>query len=101
MQVAQKEMVAASRSGQCRRSRTRSPSRAGSSGSLPACTRNIGVLLYVQKKFDEAEPHLRKGAATLMKLWLAQAMLAAILFRPQAVPGDGEGGSTPPCEGTG
>ena len=42
---------------------------------------NIGVLLYVQKKYDEAEPHLRKGAATLIKLWLAQAMLGAILFR--------------------
>jgi tetratricopeptide (TPR) repeat protein len=42
---------------------------------------NIGVLLYVQKKFDEAEPHLRKSAATLLKLWQAQAMLAAILFR--------------------
>ena len=42
---------------------------------------NIGVLLYVQKKFDEAEPHLRKGAATMIKLWLAQAMLAAIHFR--------------------
>jgi len=42
---------------------------------------NIGVLLYVQKKYDEAEPHLRKGAATMIKLWLAQAMLGAILFR--------------------
>ena len=42
---------------------------------------NIGVLLYVQKKFDEAEPHLRKGAATIIKLWLAQAMLGAIHFR--------------------
>ena len=42
---------------------------------------NIGVLLYVQKKYDEAEPHLRKGASTMIKLWLAQAMLGAILFR--------------------
>ena len=42
---------------------------------------NIGILLYVQKKFDEAEPHLRKSGATLLKLWQAQAMLAAILFR--------------------
>ncbi len=42
---------------------------------------NIGVLLYVQKKFDEAEPHLRKSAGTLLRLWQAQAMLAAILFR--------------------
>ena len=42
---------------------------------------NIGVLLYFQKKFDEAEPHLRKGASMMIKLWLAQAMLGAILFR--------------------
>jgi len=42
---------------------------------------NIGILLYVQKKFDEAEPHLRKSGAALIKLWLAQAMLAALLFR--------------------
>ena len=27
---------------------------------------NIGVLLYVQKKFEEAEPHLRKGEATMI-----------------------------------
>ena len=47
---------------------------------------NIGVLLYVQKKFDEAEPHLRKGAATMIKLWLAQAMLAAILYRRKQYP---------------
>ena len=39
------------------------------------------MLLYVQKKYDEAEPHLRKGASTMIKLWLAQAMLGAILFR--------------------
>ena len=42
---------------------------------------NIGVLLYVQKKFDEAEVHLRQSGATLLKLWLAQAMLGAQLFR--------------------
>ena len=42
---------------------------------------NIGVLLYVQKKFDEAEPHLRKSTGTLMRLWQAQAMLAAIVYR--------------------
>lgn len=81
MAVAQKEMMA------------RKPERAvqalqdafslsrwqfGITSSLHA---NIGVLLYVQKKFDEAEPHLRKGAATMIKLWLAQAMLGAILFR--------------------
>jgi len=42
---------------------------------------NIGVLLYVQRKYDEAEPHLRKSTGTLLRLWQAQAMLAAILFR--------------------
>lgn len=43
---------------------------------------NIGVLLYVQKKFDDAEPHLRKGSGNFaLKMWQAQAMLAAILFR--------------------
>lgn len=42
---------------------------------------NIGVLLYVQKKFEEAEPHLRKSTGTLLRLWQAQAMLAAILYR--------------------
>jgi predicted Zn-dependent protease len=42
---------------------------------------NIGVLLYVQKKFDEAEPHLVKSGSTLLRLWQAQAMLAAIRFR--------------------
>jgi tetratricopeptide (TPR) repeat protein len=81
MAVAQKEMMA------------RKPERAvealqnafslarwqfGVSSSLHA---NIGVLLYVQKKFDEAEPHLRKSGGTLLRLWQAQAMLAAILFR--------------------
>ena len=81
MAVAQKEMMA------------RKPDRAvqvlqdafalarwqfGISSSLHA---NIGVLLYVQKKFDEAEPHLRKSAGTLLRLWQAQAMLAALLFR--------------------
>ena len=81
MAVAQKEMMA------------RKPERAvqalqdafalsrwqfGLSSSLHA---NIGVLLYVQKKFDEAEPHLRKSAGTLLRLWQAQAMLAALLFR--------------------
>ncbi|MCA1826804.1 MAG: tetratricopeptide repeat protein [Myxococcales bacterium] len=81
MAVAQKEMMA------------RKPERAiealqnafslarwqfGVTSSLHA---NIGVLLYVQKKFDEAEPHLRKSGSTLLRLWQAQAMLAAILFR--------------------
>ena len=81
MAVAQKEMMA------------RKPERAvealqnaftlsrwqfGVSSSLHA---NIGVLLYVQKKFDEAEPHLRKSTGTLLRLWQAQAMLAAILYR--------------------
>jgi predicted Zn-dependent protease len=86
MAVAQKEMMA------------RKPERAvqalqdafalsrwqfGLSSSLHA---NIGVLLYVQKKFDEAEPHLRKGAGTVIKLWLAQAMLAALLYRRKQFP---------------
>ena len=86
MAVAQKEMMA------------RKPERAvealqqafalgrwqfGVTSSLHA---NIGVLLYVQKKYDEAEPHLRKGAATMIKLWLAQAMLGAILFRRKQYP---------------
>lgn len=81
MAVAQKEMMA------------RKPERAvealqqafslsrwqfGISSSLHA---NIGVLLYVQKKFDEAEPHLVKSSGTLLRLWQAQAMLAAIRFR--------------------
>lgn len=47
---------------------------------------NIGVLLYVQKKFDEAEPHLRKSTGTLMRLWQAQAMLAAIVYRKKQYP---------------
>ncbi|MFL5416729.1 MAG: tetratricopeptide repeat protein [Myxococcales bacterium] len=38
----------------------------------------IGSLLYVQKKFDEAEPHLRKS---FVKMWPARAMLAAQHFR--------------------
>jgi tetratricopeptide (TPR) repeat protein len=38
----------------------------------------IGSLLYVQKKFDEAEPHLRKS---FVKMWAARAMLGAQLFR--------------------
>jgi tetratricopeptide (TPR) repeat protein len=38
----------------------------------------IGSLLYVQKKFDDAEPHLRKS---FVKMWPARAMLAAQHFR--------------------
>jgi tetratricopeptide (TPR) repeat protein len=38
----------------------------------------IGSLLYVQKKFDEAEPHLRKS---FVKMWPARAMLGAQHFR--------------------
>jgi tetratricopeptide (TPR) repeat protein len=38
----------------------------------------IGSLLYVQKKFDEAEPHLKKS---FVKMWPARAMLAAQQFR--------------------
>jgi tetratricopeptide (TPR) repeat protein len=47
---------------------------------------NMGVLLYVQKKFDEAEPHLRKSGGTLLRMWQAQAMLGAILFRKKQFP---------------
>jgi tetratricopeptide (TPR) repeat protein len=81
MAVAQKEMMA------------RKPERAvaaleeafklsrwqlGVAASLHA---NVGVLLYVQQKFEEAEPHLRKAGATLIKMWQAQAMLACMLYR--------------------
>jgi tetratricopeptide (TPR) repeat protein len=38
----------------------------------------IGSLLYVQKKFDEAEPHLQKS---FVKMWTARAMLGAQHFR--------------------
>ena len=38
----------------------------------------IGSLLYIQKKFDEAEPHLKKS---FVKMWPARAMLGAQHFR--------------------
>jgi tetratricopeptide (TPR) repeat protein len=38
----------------------------------------IGQLLYLQKKYDEAEPHLAKA---WIKDWPARAMLGAQLFR--------------------
>jgi len=38
----------------------------------------IGSLLYIQKKFEEAEPHLKKS---FVKMWPARAMLAAQHFR--------------------
>src|SRR5437660_2398389 len=38
----------------------------------------IGSLLYIQKKFDEAEPHLKKS---FVKIWPARAMLAAQHYR--------------------
>ncbi|BDG07793.1 tetratricopeptide repeat protein [Anaeromyxobacter paludicola] len=38
----------------------------------------IGVLLYVQKSFDEAAPHLEKSFS---RHWLAQAMRAVSRFR--------------------
>jgi len=38
----------------------------------------IGSLLYVQKKFDEAEPHLKKA---FVKMWPARAMLGAQHYR--------------------
>jgi tetratricopeptide (TPR) repeat protein len=40
----------------------------------------IGSLLYVQKKFDEAEPHLKKA---FIKMWTARAMLAAQHYKRQ------------------
>lgn len=38
----------------------------------------IGTVLYLQKKFDEAEPHLRKA---FIKMWVARAMLGALHYR--------------------
>jgi tetratricopeptide (TPR) repeat protein len=38
----------------------------------------IGSLLYIQKKFEEAEPHLQKS---FVKMWPARAMLGAQHFR--------------------
>jgi predicted Zn-dependent protease len=38
----------------------------------------IVSLLYIQKKFDEAEPHLKKS---FVKMWPARAMLGAQHFR--------------------
>ena len=38
----------------------------------------IGTLLYIQKKFDEAEPHLVKS---FVKMWPARAMLGAQQYR--------------------
>ena len=38
----------------------------------------IGTLLYIQKKFDEAEPHLVKS---FVKIWPARAMLGAQHYR--------------------
>ena len=38
----------------------------------------IGTVLYLQKKFEEAEPHLTKA---FIKMWVARAMLAALQFR--------------------
>jgi tetratricopeptide (TPR) repeat protein len=38
----------------------------------------IGSLLYIQKKFDEAEPHLKKS---FVKMWPARAMLGAQHYR--------------------
>ena len=43
----------------------------------------IGTLLYIQKKFDEAEPHLQKA---FIKMWPARAMLAAQHYRRKEWP---------------
>ncbi len=43
----------------------------------------IGTLLYIQKKFEEAEPHLVKS---FVKMWPARAMLGAQQYRRKEWP---------------
>src|SRR5262249_18791692 len=81
MAVAQKEMMARRRGRAVEGLQNAFPLARWQFGVASSLHANIGVLLYVQKKFDEAEPHLRKSGGTLLRLWQAQAMLAAILFR--------------------
>lgn len=47
----------------------------------PLMHANLGMLLYVQKKFDEALPHLEKGYP---RNFYARAMLACYFFKKQA-----------------
>src|SRR5258708_37983223 len=86
MGVAQKEMMARKPERAVEALQQAFPLSRWQFGIASSLHANIGVLLYVQKKFDEAEPHLRKGAATMLKLWLAQAMLAAIHYRRKQYP---------------
>jgi len=46
----------------------------------PLMHANIGMLLYVQKKFDEARPHLEKGYP---RNYVSRAMLACYFFKKQ------------------
>jgi len=81
MAVAQKEMMARKPERPSPRWKQAFPLARWQFGVSSSLHANIGVLLYVQKKFDEAEPHLRKSGGTLLKLWQAQAMLGAQMFR--------------------
>jgi tetratricopeptide (TPR) repeat protein len=81
MGVAQKEMMARKPDRAVEALQNAFPLSRWQFGVASSLHANIGVLLYVQKKFDEAEPHLRKSGGTLLRLWQAQAMLGAILFR--------------------
>ena len=81
MGIAQKEMMARKPERAVAALRDAFPLSRWQFGIATSLHANMGVLLYVQKKFDEAEPHLRKSSGTLLRMWQAQAMLAAILFR--------------------
>lgn len=47
----------------------------------PLMHANLGMLLYVQKKFEEARPHLEKGYP---RNYVSRAMLACYFFKKQA-----------------
>ncbi len=81
MGVAQKEMMARKPERAVEALQQAFPLARWQFGVASSLHANIGVLLYVQKKFEEAEPHLRKSTGTLLRLWQAQAMLAACLYR--------------------
>ena len=81
MAVAQKEMAARKPDRAVAALESAFPLARWQFGVASSLHANIGVLLYVQKKFDESEPHLRKSGGTLLRLWQAQAMLAANLYR--------------------
>jgi tetratricopeptide (TPR) repeat protein len=86
MGVAQKEMMARKPERAVEALQQAFPLARWQFGVASSLHANIGVLLYVQKKFEEAEPHLRKSTGTLLRLWQAQAMLAAILYRQKKYP---------------